>query len=151
MFEIGIYKRKKSENHDSRILLVKRGVGFILNSSNYTTGEYGNDWSTDFSILENNYKLNRKDVSILKREAEKTEYSKEVNDFLSIYSPFFHVFKNYLELEDKEEIIKISSIDRIKKINDKRIYIEYANKSEIINCKEFEKLRKNMMKEIEIY
>ena len=148
MFEIGIYKRKDKKS-DSRVLLFKKGHGFILNTKTYENGLYGNDWIEDFNTLDKEFTLSEADIKDIRDNPNNV--SDNVEQFLLNFSPKFNVINSSLVSEFKNDFIKIDILDRISKIDDNIISIEYSGKSEKIRCLEFDKLQKAFLKTIEIF
>ena len=142
MFKIGIYKRRDM-NSKSRVLLFKKGHGYIFNSSDYSNGIYGDDWNENFSVIDEEYILSKEEIRAIQKRNHIPD--SKIEHFLLTYSIEFNVINEFLVSKNEDVILRINCFDKISKINDKFISIEYSGKKETIKCSEFDKLKNKFM------
>ena len=146
MFQVGIYKRDDI-NSPTRLLLLKEREGFIFDSSEHKDCSFGDNWIKNFSILDEDFFLSTDNV----KEIRKHSLAKNVEEFLLKHTMSFSVIKNFLISKDQKEILKISILDKISKIDDNSIFIHYSGKTEKIRCSEFDKLKQEFMNVKEVF
>ena len=142
MFKVAIYKRRDIEN-DLRVLLFHEFEGFALKSRDLPNGAYSDTWDDRFSIIDTDYILSKKDIENIRKI--NTDIPDEVEALLVEHSIEFEITDDFLISKDNKDIIKISLLNRIYKLDDNHISIEYSGKSEKIKCNQFDKLQKAFM------
>ena len=150
--EAGFYKRATS---DTVLLLVKRGLGIVVNRGSESDFKMtSRTWRDDFDIPLDNYILKIKDKDkdkLIDELMSSPLFNKEDKEkmilMLSSRIEFF-IKSDFLISETEDDIIKISEISRIVREDENLIRIYLDGSDFLVYTKDFDKLKSSFMQTV---